>query len=104
MIGHEKYNATKMFMDSPFDLPDLNAVEDALDWAEQGRVSTAMVTTDYIEDASFVKLDFVSIGYNFNVDKITWLNRVKVFVVANNVFTLTKYSGADRSIIILRLI
>ncbi|MCK5775135.1 MAG: SusC/RagA family TonB-linked outer membrane protein, partial [Bacteroidales bacterium] len=98
MIGHEKYNATKMFMDSPFDLPDLNAVEDALDWAEQGRVSTAMVTTDYIEDASFVKLDFVSIGYNFNVDKITWLNRVKLFVVANNVFTLTKYSGADPEI------
>lgn len=98
MIGHEKYNATKMFMDSPFDLPDLNAVEDALDWAEQGRVSTAMVTTDYIEDASFVKLDFVSIGYNFNVDKITWLKRVKLFVVANNVFTLTKYSGADPEI------
>ncbi len=56
MIGHEKYNATKMFMDSPFDLPDLNAVEEALDWAEEGRVSTSVVATEYLEDASFVKI------------------------------------------------
>ncbi|OYT15318.1 MAG: hypothetical protein B7C24_13655 [Bacteroidetes bacterium 4572_77] len=98
MIGHEKYNATKMFMDSPFDLPDLNAVEEALDWAAEGRVSTATISTDYIEDASFVKLDFVSVGYNFDVNKITWLHSIKLYIVANNVFTLTKYSGADPEI------
>ncbi len=98
MIGHQKYNATRMFMDAPFDLPDLNVVEDALDWAAQGRETTAIVATEYMEDASFVKLDFVSIGYNFNVKSVNWLQAVKVFVVANNVFTLTNYSGADPEI------
>lgn len=98
MIGHQKYNATRMFMDSPFDLPDLNALTDALDWAEEGRVTTAVIATEYMEDASFVKLDFISIGYNFDVKNIEWLNKVKVFAVANNVFTFTNYTGADPEI------
>lgn len=98
MIGHQKYNATQMFMDAPFDLPELNAVQEALDWADQGRVTTAVIATEYLEDASFVKLDFISIGYNFKTDNIKWLDKVKVFLVANNVLTLTKYSGADPEI------
>jgi iron complex outermembrane receptor protein len=98
MIGHQKYNATRMFMDSPFDLPDLNAVTDALDWAEEGRTTTAVIATEYMEDASFVKLDFISVGYNFNVQQVKWLDKVRVFAVANNVFTFTKYTGADPEI------
>jgi TonB-linked SusC/RagA family outer membrane protein len=98
MIGHEKYNATRMFLDAPFDLPDLNVVEEALGWAEVGRTTTAVVATEYLEDASFVRLDYISIGYAFNVEKIKWLQNFKLFVMANNVFTLTNYSGADPSI------
>ncbi len=98
MIGHQKYNATQMFMDAPFDLPDLNVVEEALVWAEEGRETTAVIATEYLEDASFVKLDYISIGYSFNVEKIKWLKKAKLYVVANNVFTLTKYSGADPEI------
>ncbi|PLX14275.1 MAG: hypothetical protein C0598_01680 [Marinilabiliales bacterium] len=98
MIGHKKYNATKMFMDSPFDLPDLNAVEDALSWAEQGRVTTAVIATEYLEDASFVKLDYLAIGYNFDTKKISWLHGLRLSVVANNLFTITKYTGADPEI------
>jgi len=98
MLGHEKYNATRMFMDSPFDLPDLNAVESALDWAEQGRVTTAVVASEYIEDASFVKLDYLSVGYNVNTSKINWLSNLRLSIVANNLFTITGYSGADPEI------
>ncbi|NPD85669.1 SusC/RagA family TonB-linked outer membrane protein [Lentimicrobium sp. L6] len=98
MIGHQKYNATQMFMDAPFDLPELNAVEEALDWAEQGRVTTAVIATEYLEDASFVKLDYISLGYNFNTQNIKWISNLKLFAVVNNVFTLSKYSGADPEI------
>lgn len=98
MIGHQKYNATKSFLDSPFDLPDLNAMEDALDWYDEGRTSTAVVASEYVEDATFVKLDYISLGYNFNLDKVSWLKKVKLYVAANNVFTITGYSGADPEI------
>lgn len=98
MLGHQKYNATKMFMDAPFDLPELNAVEEALDWAEEGRVTTSVIATEYMENASFVKLDYITLGYNFNTKNVKWLSKLKLFAVVNNVFTLTNYSGADPEI------
>lgn len=98
MIGHKKYNATKMFMDAPLDLPELNAIEDALTWVEEGRSSSANIADIYLEDATFLKLDVISLGYNFNVNHISWLQNLKAYIVADNVFTLTGYSGADPEI------
>lgn len=98
MIGHKKYNATRMFMDGTLDLPELNAIQDALDWKEQGRSSSAMIATEYLEDASFVKLDYISLGYQFNANNIKWIDHLKLFMSLNNVFTLTKYTGADPEI------
>lgn len=98
MIGHQKYNATRMFMDAPADLPELNTFEDALDWKEKGRSSSATIATEYLEDATFVKLDYISFGYQFNTAKLKWIDSFKLFLSLNNVFTLTKYSGADPEI------
>lgn len=98
MIGHEKYNATQMFMDATLDLPELNAVEEALAWKEQGRSTSAVIATEYLEDATFLKLDVISLGYNFDVKKVSWLQNLKAYVVANNVFTLTGYTGVDPEI------
>jgi iron complex outermembrane receptor protein len=95
MIGNKKYNATKMFFDSPLDLPDLNAMTEAIDWYDKNRATTAVVSDIYLEDASFVKLDFISLGYSVNTKNIKWLDKLKLFVVANNVLTITGYSGAD---------
>ncbi|PID93196.1 MAG: hypothetical protein CSA95_08605 [Bacteroidetes bacterium] len=98
MIGHKKYNATKMFMDATLDLPELNAVEEALEWKAQGRSSSAVIASQYLENATFLKLDVISLGYNFNVRGIDWIKNLKAYVVANNVFTLTGYSGQDPEI------
>lgn len=98
MIGHKKYNATQMFMDATADLPELNAVAEALEWKELGRSTSAVIATQYLEDATFLKLDVISIGYNFDVKRISWLQNIKAYVIANNVFTLTGYTGADPEI------
>ena len=47
----------------------------------------------YLEPGSFVKLDNVTLGYNFNVSNIEWLSRLRVYVSGNNLHTFTKYSG-----------
>ena len=49
----------------------------------------------YLEDASYVKIDNLSIGYTFDVDKVKWLSKFRVYFVANNLYTFTKYSGLD---------
>ncbi len=46
----------------------------------------------YIENGSFVKLDNITLGYSF--DKIKFA-RIKAYVTAQNILTLTGYSGID---------
>lgn len=93
-IGNDVYNATESFFDNA-DLPNINASPAALEWEEKNRTTSATVCDLYVEDASFVRLDYISLGYNFNTQKFSWLNNLKVYVASNNLFTITGYSGVD---------
>ena len=94
-IGNHVYNATEMFFDNPGNLPSLNALPSAIDWYDQGRTSGSTIADIYVENASFLKLDYISISYDFNVKNINWLKKLSLFVSANNVLTITGYSGVD---------
>lgn len=55
----------------------------------------ANFSSDYfIQNASFARLDHVTIGYNFP-DLIKKLNNLKVFVTVQNPVLITKYEGID---------
>jgi iron complex outermembrane receptor protein len=95
MIGNDVYNATRMVFDNPGNLPDLNALPEAVDWYERGRTSGPTISDLYLEDGSFVRLDYASFGYTFNTSKIDFLQSMKVYVASNNLFTITDYSGVD---------
>jgi iron complex outermembrane receptor protein len=45
----------------------------------------------YVEDASFLRLENIVLGYTFQ----NWLRGMRVFGVIQNAFTLTGYSGVD---------
>ena len=47
----------------------------------------------YVENASFLKMDNIQLGYNFG--KITKWCSLNVSAMVQNVFTITKYSGVD---------
>lgn len=47
----------------------------------------------YLENASFIRLSNLSIGYTFPINKMA--EDLRVFVVAQNLFTITPYSGMD---------
>lgn len=51
----------------------------------------------YIRNASFMKLDNITLGYNF---KKLWNNRVdlRLYAIMQNVFTITQYEGLDPEI------
>ncbi|MBN2347713.1 MAG: TonB-dependent receptor, partial [Bacteroidales bacterium] len=48
----------------------------------------------YVEDGSYVKLKSVSLSYNFK-KTIKYVDNIKVYVNATNLFTITNYSGFD---------
>ncbi|MEC5395452.1 SusC/RagA family TonB-linked outer membrane protein [Bergeyella sp. RCAD1439] len=47
----------------------------------------------YVENASFLRMDNISLGYNF--PEFINHSRLRVFATAQNVFVITKYSGLD---------
>jgi len=53
------------------------------------------VCSFYLEDASFARLDNMSIGYTFNTKKINWLEKARIYVAAQNLFVITGYDGLD---------
>ena len=53
------------------------------------------VCSFYVEDASFARLDNMSIGYTFNTKSINWLEKARVYVAAQNLFVITGYKGLD---------
>lgn len=48
-----------------------------------------------LENGSYVKLDNVTIGYTFNMANVQSISSLRMYLTAQNVFTLTKYSGID---------
>ncbi len=95
LIGNDVFNATQMLFDYPGNLPNRNVVPEALAWKEMGRTSGPAVSDLYVEDASFLRLDYLSLGYTLNTENFKWIENLKLSVSGNNLFTLTKYSGLD---------
>ncbi|MEP3575543.1 MAG: TonB-dependent receptor [Cyclobacteriaceae bacterium] len=52
-------------------------------------------TDRLIEDGSYLRLNNLSIGYDLPIEKIKGISKVNIYVSANNLFTITKYTGYD---------
>lgn len=98
VMGYEIMNVTKMVFGNPIDLPTLNVLESALDEYDKGLRDNPTISSYYLEDASFLKVDNISIGYNFNVNKFKNFQELRVYISANNIYTFTNYTGLDPEI------
>ena len=52
------------------------------------------VSSRYIEDGDYLKLRSLTLGYNFDLPKLQ-ISNLRVFLSAENLFTITNYSGVD---------
>lgn len=58
-----------------------------------------VISSFFLEDGSYFKLDNVTIGYNFTPKSQKYVKSLRVYLAAKNLFTLTGYSGNDPSIV-----
>ena len=58
-----------------------------------------VISTYFLENGSYFKLDNVTLGYNFIPKKREILESLRVYLTAKNLFTLTSYKGNDPSIV-----
>ena len=52
-------------------------------------------TDTYLEDGSYIKLDNLTIGYNFKFKENKYIDNLRVYLTGQNLFTITGYSGQD---------
>ena len=125
MIGNEVYNANKVEFTSSrkFSNRNLQNIMDVdkrwtnIDWTtgemisdpdqlkavNKGKtmwapfVGNAIFSDWAVEDASFLRLQSVTLGYTLpeSLTQKIYLRRVRVYVTGTNLFCLTKYSGYD---------
>ena len=104
--GNDVLNANRLVFEGSPRL-SLNQFESYADrWTDQNQNNTNFRTTGYgptayssrvIEDASYLRLKTISLGYNFSDGwiKAIGLKSLRLYSSAQNLWTLTNYSGLD---------
>ena len=91
-LGNKVLNMGRMTYGHPGYLIGANALNDPLIY--QLKV-VPEYSSLYVEDASHVRLDNLSLGYTFKTDGVNWLTNARVYATAQNLFVLTNYKGLD---------
>lgn len=92
-FGQEVLNATDMMLYDSNRLPAYNVVDDFL---TSGITSTPKFSSYWIEDASFFRLQTVTVGYTMPFKKAG--TKLRLYVLGENLAVFTKYSGVDPEI------
>ena len=108
-LGQEIYSATRRY--------DMNGTNFTADWLNRwtgpgtsndyprvtfvdNNLNQKTVSDFYIQDGSFVRLRNISLGYTLpkNVSGAIGLSKLRIYVAAENLYTITKYTGYDPEI------
>lgn len=108
-LGGQIYNYSRQELDSDLTYTDRNQMSLQKGWSrwqKKGDVATHpralynnkdngnKASSRYLEDNSFFKLRTLSLGYNLSLPQLKVQN-LRIYLNAENLFTLTKYSGVD---------
>ncbi len=92
VYGNDLLNFSKMSYATTQWLPGANVLHDAL---TIGLADNPKYSSFYIEKGSFLRLDNASLSYSFDVSDWSALNKLRVYVTGQNLFTITNYTGLD---------
>lgn len=77
---------------------NVNTTPAAIADANESVNNAAPVSTRYLKEGSWFRLNNLTLGYNFNLRNIgvdKWLTGLRVSVTGQNLFVITKYDGYD---------
>ena len=88
-------NAKEIYYANPFTFPSNNLMLSALD-KHKNLNDTPKYSDYYLEKGDYLKISSFTIGYTFNTGQIKkYIDRLRLYVSADNLFTFTKYTGID---------
>lgn len=92
--GHHIFNGTRVFLSDPTHYLTLNTLPEAEANYTAG-VTRLSFSDMYLENASYLRLENLSVGYTFIPKESKWKGSLRIYLAASNLFTLTGYTGLD---------
>src|SRR5690606_3916321 len=98
--GNEIYNHTAManFYKTLLSKSN-NTTPIAIQYPEESIINSAAVSTRYLKDGSYLRLNNLTLGYSFDVQSMPWaskwLQELRLSFTGQNLFVITDYDGYD---------
>ncbi|MDF7820807.1 TonB-dependent receptor [Runella sp. MFBS21] len=76
----------------------INTTPEAIAYANESVNNAAPVSTRYLKDGAFFRLNNLALGYNLNTKALginKWVQGIRLSVTGQNLFVITKYDGYD---------
>ncbi len=90
-IAHDQTLTTRAL--ERYSPTNLTGTRPGVDWFANAYGS--YVNTVFIEDATYLKLRNLTVGYNFDLKKTPWIKNLNIYVQGQNFITITDYTGYD---------
>lgn len=76
----------------------VNTTAAATEYPKESNTNPASVSTRYLKDGAYLRLNNLSLGYNFDMNAIglsNWVKTMRFSITGQNLFVITKYDGYD---------
>ncbi|MFV5685147.1 TonB-dependent receptor [Flavobacterium sp. GB2R13] len=90
--GNKIYNGLRSSLSYLENIGKANILESAI---PLGLFTSKYGSDLWLEDGSFLRLENVTVGYNFHFEKIKYIESVRLSLTGNNLLLITPYSGID---------
>jgi iron complex outermembrane receptor protein len=90
--GSHGFNESYMDYTSLQKLGTYSVLADA---TKYGIKSSSEPSTYWLQSTSFLKIQSVSLGYNFKIVDSRYIDKLHIYVAGNNLYTFTSYKGID---------
>ncbi len=76
----------------------INTTAEGAGSKEESISNAAAISTRYLKDGAYLRLNNLTLGYSFNTTKLgisRWITAARLSVTGQNLFVITKYNGFD---------
>ena len=76
----------------------INTTDEAIAYPEESVNNSAPVSTRYLKDGAYLRLNNMALGYTFNTASMginRWVKALRLSVTGQNLFVITDYNGYD---------
>lgn len=95
VFGHQVFDNTALALFNRAALMGGNNVDERVLETPQAQGDASTPSTRFLEDADFLRLSNLTIGYTLTPSELSWLSSLRIYLTGQNLLLFTGYDGFD---------